>query len=166
MIRPVLPEDVPALCAIYNHYVANTIITFEEQLVTEADLLARIRKVEQAGLCWLVADTGQDVVGYAYAAAWKERAAYRHSVETTVYLAPAHTGQGWGTRLYAALFAELRKRPVHIAIGGIALPNAASVALHEKFGMKKVAHFSEVGCKFGKWIDVAYWQLELNGPCA
>ena len=162
MIRPATPQDAAALCAIYNHYVDNTVITFEEVRVKEAEFRARIAKVQDAGLPWLVADSEGTPVAYAYAGPWKERSAYRFSVETSVYLAPAHTGKGWGTRLYEALFAELRKTSVHAVIGGIALPNAASVALHERFGMRKVAHFPEVGFKFGRWVDVAYWQLELH----
>ncbi len=163
MIRSVARQDVPALCAIYNHYVANTIITFEEVPVAEAEFAARIAKIAQVNLPWLIAEDAGKVVGYAYASPWKERSAYRFSVEVTVYLAPDCTGRGWGTRLYKALFAELKRGPTRVAMGGVALPNDASVALHEKFGTK-VAHFREVGFKFGKWIDVAYWQTDLQAP--
>jgi phosphinothricin acetyltransferase len=162
MIRPVIPQDVPALRAIYNHYIDNTIITFEEVPVTDAELAARIDKVRQAKLPWLVAEESGQVVGYACAGPWKERSAYRFCVEVSVYLAPDRTGRGWGTRLYEALFAELKRGPVRMAIGGIALPNPASVALHEKLGMTRVAHFRDVGFKFGQWIDVAYWQADLR----
>lgn len=162
MIRPATPQDAAALCAIYNHYIDNTVITFEELRVEPAEFGARMAKVQHVALPWLVAESEGAPVCYAYAGPWKERSAYRFSVETSVYLAPAHTGKGWGTRLYEALFAELRKTPVHAVIGGIALPNEASIALHEKFGMRKVAHFPEVGFKFERWVDVAYWQLELR----
>jgi L-amino acid N-acyltransferase YncA len=164
MIRPVTEHDAGALCAIYNHYVDNTVVTFEEVCVDAAEFRARIAKVRGAGLPWLVAEDNGAIVGYAYAGAWRERSAYRFTVETSVYLAAAHTGKGLGTRLYQALFTELRKTPAHAVIGGIALPNAASIALHEKLGMRKVAQFNEVGFKFGRWIDVAYWQLELGKP--
>jgi L-amino acid N-acyltransferase YncA len=163
MIRPVTAQDAASLCAIYNHYVANTIITFEEVPIAEAEFAARIGKVQNANLPWIVAEEAGKIVGYAYASPWKERSAYRFSVEVTVYLAPDCTGRGWGSRLYAALFAELKSGPTRTAMGGVALPNAASVALHEKFGTK-VAHFRDVGFKFGKWIDVAYWQTDLKGP--
>ncbi len=162
MIRPATPQDAAALCAIYNHYIDNTVITFEELRVEVEEFGLRMAKVRNAGLPWLVAESAGAPVGYAYAGPWKERSAYRFSVETSVYLAPAYTGKGWGTRLYEALFAELRKTPVHAVIGGIALPNDASIALHEKFGMRKIAHFPEVGFKFERWVDVAYWQLELR----
>jgi L-amino acid N-acyltransferase YncA len=102
------------------------------------------------------------VIGYAYAGKWNVRSAYRHTVETTVYLSNSTLSKGWGTRLYQALFDTLRDKSIHTIVGGITLPNPASIALHEKFGMKKVAHFSEVGYKFGKWLDVGYWQMELK----
>lgn len=90
------------------------------------------------------------------------RQAYRFSVETSVYLDRQQTGQGAGRMLYEALLAELRQRELHLAIAGIAQPNEASVRLHERLGFKKVAHFGEVGRKFGNWVDVGYWQLQLN----
>ncbi|MEY4640151.1 MAG: Phosphinothricin N-acetyltransferase [Pseudomonadota bacterium] len=162
MIRPAMPQDAAALCTIYNHYIVNSVITFEEVTVAESEFATRIANVQDAGLPWLVAEDAGTAVGYAYAVAWKERSAYRFSVEASVYLAHTYTGKGWGTRLYDALFVELRKTQVHVVIGGIALPNAASVALHEKMGMKTVAMFPEVGFKFGRWIDVGYWQVELG----
>lgn len=162
MIRTVTPQDIPALCAIYNHYVVSTVISFEEVPVTATEFTARIEKVRHAGLPWLVAVDGGELVGSAYASAWKDRSAYRFCVEVSVYLAPTHTVKGWGTRLYESLFQELGRTPVRMVIGGIALPNPASVALHEKFGMKQVSHFYEVGYKFERWIDVGYWQGELT----
>jgi L-amino acid N-acyltransferase YncA len=164
MIRPVKPQDVAALCAIYNHYVIHTVVSFEEEPITAADFAARIAKVQQAGLPYLVAEESGEVVGHAYASRWKERSAYRFCAEASVYLAPACIGKGQGTALYEALFAELRKTPMRVVIGGIALPNPASVALHEKLGMRKVSHYPQVGYKFGQWIDVGYWQVELRPP--
>jgi L-amino acid N-acyltransferase YncA len=162
MIRTVTPQDITALCAIYNHYILETVISFEEVPVTAPELAARIAKTGQAGLPWLVAEESGVLVGYAYACPWKERSAYRYCAEVSVYLAPTHTGRAWGTRLYGALFAELGKVPLRMVIAGIALPNPASVALHEKFRMKQVSLFHEVGYKFGRWIDVGYWQGELE----
>lgn len=112
-------------------------------------------------LPWLVWEVEGVVVGYAYAAPWKARAAYRHAVESSIYLAPGATGQGTGSKLYEALVAELRKRGVHCIIGGAAVPNAASAALHERLGFSKVAEFREVGFKHGRWVDVCYWELVL-----
>ncbi|MEP6591257.1 MAG: N-acetyltransferase family protein, partial [Gemmatimonadota bacterium] len=110
-------------------------------------------------LPWLVAEQGGVVVGYAYAGKWKTRHGYRFTVESTVYLDPNHVGHGTGSRLYRALLDALRLQGVHSAIGGIGLPNEPSVRLHERLGFEKVAHFHENGIKFGRWIDVGYWQL-------
>ncbi len=161
-IRAATPADAAGIAQIYNYYTRNTIITFEETPVSEGDIAGRIQQVLAAGRPWLVALQGGTTMGFAYAGEWKGRCAYRHTVEITIYLAQDAAGRGWGTRLYAALFAELRRSPVHVAIAGIALPNPASIALHEKFGMEKVAHFPEVGYKFGQWIDVGYWQVIMR----
>jgi phosphinothricin acetyltransferase len=90
------------------------------------------------------------------------RAAYRYSAETSVYVAQGQGGRGIGSALYKALLEELRTRGIHMAIGGIAQPNPASVALHESLGFEKVAHFKQVGRKFDRWIDVGYWELRLS----
>ena len=110
---------------------------------------------------WLVAERGGAVVGYAYATRWRPRRAYRFSAEVTVYVAGGLGGQGIGSRLYERLLPVLRERGVHAAMGGIALPNEGSIRLHEKFGFTKAAHFEQAGLKFGRWIDVGYWQLLL-----
>lgn len=161
VVRAATAADAAGMARIYNHYISNSVATFEETPLSAAEMAARLAEVDGLELPWLVAEDPAGVRGYAYAGRWKNRCAYRHSVEVTVYLDPAALGRGLGTQLYAALFTALRQSEVHFAIGGIALPNDASVALHEKFGMRKVAHFSEVGCKFGRWIDVGYWQLLL-----
>jgi phosphinothricin acetyltransferase len=160
MIRACAAGDAPALCAIYNHYVRDTVITFEEAPVAAPEMAQRMVDVATR-FPWLVAEEGNEVVGYAYAAPWKTRSAYRFSVETTVYVAASHTGRGIGTALYREAIDAVRKLGVHCVIGGIALPNAASVALHEKLGFMKVAQFVEVGRKFDRWVDVGYWELIL-----
>ncbi len=158
-IRPADPAgDAAAVAAIYNHYVAETIITFEEEPVGAPEFARRIGGVMDERLPYLVAERDGRILGYAYATKWRDRAAYRFSVETTVYLDPAEVGRGLGTRLYAELFPLLSARGVHAAMAGIALPNDASVALHERIGMRKVAHFEQVGFKLDRWIDVGYWQ--------
>lgn len=161
MIRSATPADAAAICVIYNHYVLETAITFEEAAVRPVEMENRIRETLPA-LPWLVWDQGRSVRGYAYASKWKGRCAYRHSAEVTVYVDPASTGRGTGSQLYQALLAELRQRRFHTAIGGVALPNPASIALHERLGFRKVAHFEQVGWKLGRWIDVGYWQLLLG----
>lgn len=163
-LRPATRADAARICAIYNHYVATTTISFEEALVAEADMAGRIADVALADLPWLVLEVEGTVAGYAYATKWRARPAYRHAVESSVYLDPALAGRGHGRRLYARLLDELRSRGLHTVIGGIAQPNERSVALHEALGFRKVAHFSEVGLKFGRRVDVGYWQLLLAGP--
>ncbi len=153
--------DADALAAIYNHYIETSIITFEEQPITAAEMARRIGEVQSASFPWLVAESDGEVVGYAYATRWKPRSAYRFAAEITVYLAPERAGQGIGSLLYTHLFQQLRSQGIHVVIGGISLPNPASVALHEKLGLRKVAHFEEVGFKFNRWIDVGYWQRNL-----
>jgi L-amino acid N-acyltransferase YncA len=160
-IRAATPADAAAVARIYNPYIAGTIITFEEQEVGADDIAARMRVVASSSLPYLVVEDAGRVIGYAYAGKWHARAAYRHTVETTIYLEAAARGSGHGRRLYTALIDELKKLPVHAIIGGISIPNESSVALHEKLGFKKVAHFSELGWKLGRWIDVGHWQLVL-----
>ena len=157
-------NDADRIAAIYNHFIEKTPVTFEEAPVCGPQIEARLASVQAAGLPWLVAKDSSEVVGYAYATPWKDRRGYRFSVEVTVYVEQGHEGRGVGSALYGKLFDELERRPVRAALGGIVLPNDASVALHEKFGMEKVAHFRQVGTKFGEWIDVGYWQRLLRGP--
>lgn len=160
MIREARANDVEAICRIYNHYITHTTITFEEQTVSSTEMAARIAEYT-ATLPWLVLEEEGDVLGYAYAGPWKGRSAYRHTVESSVYLDPAAVGRGLGAQLYEKLFAHLRHASIHAVIAGITLPNQASVALHEKLGFIKVGHFREVGWKFERWLDVGYWELML-----
>lgn len=161
MIRPATPDDAAAIVEIYNHYVATTVISFEERPVTVEEMAGRIREVTSA-LPWLVHEADGRVTGYAYATRWRVRSAYRFAAETSVYLAPGQGGKGVGSALYTRLLEELRAREIHMAIGGIAQPNPASVALHERLGFEKVAHFKQVGRKFDRWIDMGYWELQLG----
>jgi phosphinothricin acetyltransferase len=160
MIRPATVSDARAIVGIYNHYIANTVVTFETELLPVEEMERRITEISASYLYYVAEENGK-VLGYAYANKWQVRAAYRFSVESTVYLDPAQTGRGLGSQLYMVLLDELRARSFHAVIGGIALPNEASVAIHEKFGFKKVAHYPQVGWKFDRWIDVGYWELLL-----
>ncbi len=160
-IRGAERSDSAAIAQIYNHYVLNAVATFEEQPVNDGEMAERISTIINARLPWLVAERAGDIAGYCYAGPWKGRSAYRNSVEIAVYIAAGHTGTGMGSGLYSELFGILRKRSIHSVAAGIALPNPGCIALHEKFGLSKVAHFNEVGFKFNRWIDVAYWQTLL-----
>jgi len=161
LVRPVTSGDAEAITRIYNHYILNTIITFEEQPISATEMAGRMEGVASAQLPWLVAEQHGNVLGYTYAGRWNSRYGYRFSVESTVYLDPAAAGRGVGSKLYGNLLDILRDMKLHVVIGGIALPNPSSVALHEKLGFRKVAHYREVGYKFDQWIDVGYWQASL-----
>ncbi|MCW3482205.1 GNAT family N-acetyltransferase [Neisseriaceae bacterium JH1-16] len=162
-IRSVHADDAAAIAAIYAHYVAHTTISFEETAPDAAEMTQRLAATAAHGLPWLVLEEGGRVLGYAYAGVWKGRSAYRHTVEASVYLDPTAGGRGLGSRLYQTLFEQLRAQGMHSVISSIALPNPASVALHERFGFTQVGRFREVGRKFGQWHDVGYWQLLLEG---
>jgi phosphinothricin acetyltransferase len=161
MIRKVQLKDASELKDIYNHYILNSVISFELHAIDTNEMVKRIEKVYNT-LPWIVYEENSKILGYAYAGKWKERSAYQQSVESSVYIKNDQQGRGIAFMLYFELIEQLKKINIHAIMGGIALPNEASIALHEKMGFEKVAHFKEVGYKFGRWIDVAYWQLLLN----
>lgn len=160
MLRNVRPDDAPAIADIYNHYILNSPATFEEVPVSQDEMRQRILETIRT-YPWLVCEEDGKLLGYCYGRKWRERAAYRHSVEVSTYLDPSAVGKGRGSALLDAILVELRRRGFHCVMGGVSLPNDASVALLQKFGLRQVAHFKEVGYKFGQWIDVGYWQLLL-----
>lgn len=163
IIREATPADAAAICGIYNPYIEYTTISFEEQPVSVADMAERIAGTQAQGLPWLVAETEDgELFGYAYASRWRARPAYRHAVESSVYLRQATVGQGLGKLLYRELLQRLTALGLRTVIGGVAQPNPASDALHRALGFKQVALFEQVGRKFGRWLDVAYWQLSLG----
>ncbi len=160
-IRAATPDDAAALAEIYRPIVEQTAISFELEAPSAAEMRSRI-----VGLApqypWLVAADRERVVGYAYASPHRKRAAYASSVDVSAYVADAARGKGAGRALYSALFTELaRAGAFHRAFAGIALPNDASVALHKRFEFELVGVYREVGQKFGRWIDVAWWQRSI-----
>lgn len=161
VIRPATGADAASVAGIYNHYVRGTTVTFEEDEVSAPEIARRIQEVGSASRPWLVAERDVEILGYAYATTWHTRSAYRFSAEIAVYVDPDHKRIGVGSKLYDRLFPILRAHGTHAVVAGIALPNEASVALHERWGFSKVAHFNEVGFKFDRWIDVGYWQRTL-----
>lgn len=159
-VRHCEPQDLAQVCEIYNHYIAHTTITFEEQALSVQEMTSRWEAYCRL-YPWLVCLHEGAVVGYAYATKWRERAAYRHTAEATVYIKAGCGGRGFGRALYAALLPALAQQGCHVVLGCIALPNEASVGLHERMGFSQVANFPEVGRKFDRWLDVGYWQLQL-----
>jgi phosphinothricin acetyltransferase len=160
MIRPVTLKDAAAVADIYNYYIINTAISFEEVPITPLEMESRIRKVTSK-FPWLAVEENGAIKGYAYLSEWKERIAYRHTAEISIYLGFGNEGLGIGSALMQQLLKENEKSDIHALIACITLPNPRSVSLHEKFGFKKVGHFHEVGFKMNQWIDVGNWELIL-----
>jgi phosphinothricin acetyltransferase len=158
-IRAALPDDAAVIAAVYAPYVEDTAISFEATPPDAAEMRRRI--LARPRLPWLVATRGDDVVGYAYASQHRTRAAYRWSVDSSVYLAEQEHGHGTGRALYEQLFGQLRDLGFASVYAGIALPNDASVGLHEAMGFQPVGVYRQVGFKLGRWYDVGWWQLGL-----
>ena len=161
MIRPVKTTDIEQLVEIYNHYIRETTITFEEAEVDVINFADRVQKISSK-FPFLVYEDQRRILGYAYANTFRERIAYRFTTETSVYVRHNGSRAGVGSALYSRLIELLKEQGYHRAIGGITLPNDTSVSFHEKFGYKKVAHLTEVGKKFGQWLDVGFYELDLG----
>lgn len=162
-LRSATAEDAAAITAIYAPYVVSSAVSFEDVPPSPKDMARRI-----AGALpthpWIVAEMDGVVMGFAYAARYRERRAYRFAVETTVYVSHDMRGQGIGRALYRALIATLEAQGFTQAIAAIALPNDQSVELHEAVGFQRAGHFREVGYKHDQWRDVGVWQRELSVP--
>ena len=155
-------HDGAACAAIYAPSVTDTAASFELEPPDAAEMAARIAAIG-AHRPWLVAELGGRVTGYAYASAHRERAAYRWSVEVTVYVEAGHHRQGIGRALYEPLLQLLAAQGFRTALAGITLPNPASVALHEALGFTPIGVYREIGFKAGTWRDVGWWQKQLPG---
>ena len=160
MIRPAAPEDAEAIQAIYGPIVRETMVSFETDVPSEQELRRRISQSHE----WLVYEGAGRVIGYAYAAPFHERAAYRWSVEVSIYLGAEARGSGLGRELLGALMERLARRGFVNAFAGIALPNPVSVRLFESAGFEQVAEHRNVGFKLGGWRNVGWWQHQLNAP--
>jgi L-amino acid N-acyltransferase YncA len=153
-------RDAAACAAIYEPFVRDTAVSFEERAPDAREFAERIRRLSLR-FPWLVAEEGGEVVGYAYAAPHRERASYRWAADVTVYVSEGWRGRRVGRALYDALLALLVRQGIQVAVAGITLPNEASVALHERCGFELVGVHSRIGWKLGAWRDVGWWQLEL-----
>ena len=159
-IRPATVEDAAAIQRINAPIVVETAISFEDVPPTVEQMAARIASTLKTHP-YLVAVSGGEVCGYVYASRHAERAAYRYSVDTTVYIAPEARGNGVGRALYRVLLADLAGRGFHAAFAGIALPNPGSIRLHEQVGFVPLGVYREVGFKFDRWHDLGWWQRLL-----
>jgi phosphinothricin acetyltransferase len=163
VIRAATEADLEAINDIYNHYVAESHCTFDdEQMTIEARREWFTHYAEHGRHRIFVALDDGRVTGYATSSRFRPKPGYLTSVETSIYLAPEATRRGAGSRLYEELFKSLEGEDLHRAYAGIALPNPESIALHEKFGFKRVALFTEQGRKFGRYWDVAWYEKALN----
>lgn len=160
-IRLAQDADAGAIAAIYRPIVEATAISFETVAPDGEEMARRVRDTLTSHP-WLVCDLGGDIAGYAYASKHRVRGAYRWSVDTSLYVDPDHRQLGVGRGLYLSLFAVLAAQGYFNAFAGIALPNEASVGLHESMGFEKLGVYRRVGYKFGEWRDVGWWQLMLR----
>jgi L-amino acid N-acyltransferase YncA len=163
VIRLASPDDAAPVAAIYRPIVETTAISFEEGAPSDAEMRERIERTLRT-YPWVVADGEDGVIGYAYAGRWRERAAYRWTVETTAYVRDDARGRGVGRALYAALFRVLAVQRFHRAFAGITLPNDASVALHRAAGFTDVGVYRHAGYKHGAWHDVGWFERALAEP--
>ena len=163
-VRQAAEEDLAQLNEIYNRYVIETHFTFDIEPMTLEARREWFEHYDTTGRHRVVVGLSDSaVIGYACSSRWRPKPAYETSVETSIYVAPDAVGRGIGTRLYDELFKQLQGEDVHRAYAGIALPNQASIALHERFGFKRVAHFTEQGRKFDRYWDVGFYEKPLGG---
>ncbi len=159
-IRKVLADDAGQITEIYNYYILNTTVSFETEPISTDNMQSRITKIS-SDFPYFVAESDGKIAGYCYAHTWKERAAYSHTWETTIYLAPESKGRGTGSQLMEKLIGECRRQGCHVLIACITAENVESCRFHERLSFKKVSHFEQVGQKFGRWLDVADYELIL-----
>jgi L-amino acid N-acyltransferase YncA len=162
-IRLAREDDAAAVARIYAPSITDRAISFEATPPDAAELAARIRRVA-AYAPWLVCEAAGDVWGYAYASHHRERAAYRWAIDVSVYIAARYHRRGVGRALYTSLLALVRLQGFYTAHAGIALPNSASVGLHESLGFTPTGVYRAVGFTLGSWHDVGWWQLALRAP--
>jgi len=162
-IRPAVRPDLPRLTEIYNYYVINTAITFDlEPFTTEGRAAWFAEHAESGRHRLLVAEQDERVLGYASTSRFRGRAAYDTTAETSIYCAHEAVGHGLGTALYRSLFTAIAGEDINRLTAGITLPNEASLAIHKHFGFKQVGIFTEVGRKFGRYWDVAWYERPLK----
>ncbi len=160
LIRDFEPRDVPPANALTNHFIHHSTIHWGYQQSTDEQFREYWHKGRQKHP-WLIAELDDRFAGYAKASPWRDRDAYRFTAETTVYVAPDAHRRGVGRSLMQALLDRLRAQGFHHAVAGIALPNDASIGLHEALGFTKVGVFHQVGRKFDQWWDAGFWELRL-----
>lgn len=169
VIRPATSNDIGAIAAIYRHHVLTGTASFEEVPPSEADMAARFAAIQERGLPYICLEDALEpggtagLLGYAYAGPYRPRSAYRFTVEDSIYLAPEATGRGYGKLLLSKLIAECRARELREIVAVIGdSANHASIGLHRRLGFRDVGTLSQVGLKFGRWLDTVLMQLTLQ----
>jgi L-amino acid N-acyltransferase YncA len=160
MIRKVTTDDVEAIADIYNNYIGNSTATFETERISVNEMRKRIEEISSA-FPYFVDEEEGEIAGYCYAHPWKARAAYRYTLETSVYLDPKYFRRGIGRNLMENLIRDCRAQGFHTLIACITEGNTASYQLHESLGFRQVSDFHEVGMKFGRWLGVVDYELLL-----
>ena len=160
MIRSVRRSDAKDIVDIYNYYILNTNITFEEEKLTIKDMEDRISE-KTKNHPWIVYEEEDKVIGYAYLSQWRNKSAYRFSNESSIYVHVNHKGKRLGIKLYEELLNLSKEYNIHTIVAGITIPNDASIRIHEKLGFEKIAEFKEIGFKNDTWLNVGYWQKIL-----
>ena len=163
-IRDAVAEDLPHIREIYNHYVRNSTVTFDEKAITLTELRRKFAKATKLKMPYIVAvSPGGQILGYAYVYPWREKAAYRFTVENSIYLGPASTGKGLGKVLMQELIARSKAAGLKEIIAVIADKGAdASIQMHKNFGFKEIGHMGRVGFKFGRWLGTVMMQKSLK----
>jgi L-amino acid N-acyltransferase YncA len=163
VVRPAQPEDMPAVAAIFEHYVLDTVITFELQPPSVQDWRDKLQDIEVLGWPFLVAVVDDQFIGYSYVMPWRSKPAYRQTVESTIYLAPEHTGQGYGRALLSELLTRAQAADAHQVIAVIAdTGSPASIALHRRAGFEDIGRLRNVGYKHCQWLDTVLMQFSLH----
>lgn len=161
LIRRGKVDDAPAIVKILNHYIANTTVSFEMEPVSEEEMTIRITVIAARYPFFVYTEDGE-VMGYCYVHQWKERKAYNHTAETTIYLHPSVKRSGIGTQLMRRLIKECRDYGLKSLIACVTQENVESMRFHEKIGFEKVSHFKSVGRKFDRWLDVIDYEMLLQ----
>lgn len=159
-------RDASALARIYNHYIKVSTATFEEELIPDSEMQRRVESLLANNYPYLVAESAEQVVGYAYVGPYNPRSGYRHTAESTIYLNPEWTGRGLGRQLYTAVIEAAKQRqepPLRVLLAKIALPNPGSIRVHKAMGFVEAGRMKGAGKKFGRFIDTVYMLLELAG---
>jgi phosphinothricin acetyltransferase len=159
-IRRATAGDAERIAEIYNWYILNTVVTFETDAISTQEMTTRMQE-KLAGHDWLVGEVDREVIGYACYGPFRPRAAYNHTVESTIYLSHEKTGQGLGRALYGRLIESIKGQGFREVIGVVSLPNPESVAFHRAMGFAEAGVLKRVGYKFERYIDVSFWQLKI-----